>query len=144
MLSTGDAAYAALVSNPLGGSNSVNLGIPVSSANQALVKLANDTYGVSILLDTVMLTFEMTPAASGGVSFQYVFGSEEYPAYAPPNSGKYVVPTVPAILGSSLGDGPSCSLQGCYNSFYLNPLAVGSCRLWQSALQRRQICIVQH
>lgn len=38
------------------------------------------------LYDTAILEFDFTTTISGPIGFQYVFGSEEYPEYAPPPS----------------------------------------------------------
>lgn len=35
------------------------------------------------LKDAVLLSFDITPTVSGPLAFQYVFGSEEYPFFAP-------------------------------------------------------------
>jgi hypothetical protein len=35
------------------------------------------------LVDPVALEFDLTPAVSGPLVFSYVFGSDEYPEYAP-------------------------------------------------------------
>lgn len=76
---------------------SVSLGIPLSSADPDLQALGQSTYSNTNLFDTVALTFDITPSASGNISFHYVFGSEEYPQFAP--GGPQAGSTGPILLG---------------------------------------------
>eukprot|EP00878_Enallax_costatus_P023680 GHUV01025211.1.p1 GENE.GHUV01025211.1~~GHUV01025211.1.p1 ORF type:complete len:215 (+),score=46.66 GHUV01025211.1:533-1177(+) len=87
VLCNGDAVLASKVRNA--GAElrqDVDLSIPASSADPDLLALAKAAYGSTSLYDSVSLTFDITAAASGAVFFQYVFGSEEYPQYAPGGS----------------------------------------------------------
>ena len=68
VLSTGNASLAALDVNTLPSSSTSN-GQPGTS-------LINGT-----TFDAAILSFTLTPLASGNLSFTYVFASEEYPEY---------------------------------------------------------------
>eukprot|EP00877_Chromochloris_zofingiensis_P006711 jgi/Chrzof1/2293/Cz11g09330.t1 len=46
-------------------------------------------YGTMVLKDTAILEFDFVPLVTGSFSFKYVFGSDEFPEYAPPTSSSY-------------------------------------------------------
>eukprot|EP00877_Chromochloris_zofingiensis_P006717 jgi/Chrzof1/2299/Cz11g10050.t1 len=85
IMSTGNAQYGVDYVNANTNSQSRNSGS--TSADTELQALAASMgYGSMALYDTAVLEFDITPTVTGGVSFQYVFGSEEYPENAPPTS----------------------------------------------------------
>jgi hypothetical protein len=53
------------------------------STDPDLVTLSEAAGYVQELKDAVLLSFDVTPTVSGPLAFQYVFGSEEYPVFAP-------------------------------------------------------------
>lgn len=55
----------------------------ITQPDDDLLHVSNVTYPNKSLFDTVKLVFDITPSVSGPLYFQYVFGSEEYPNYAP-------------------------------------------------------------
>lgn len=84
VLSSGNAVVGSQVTNT--GNSNVQIGTTVEDSDlQSISTCASCLYPNKHLLDTVSLTFDITPGATGAVSFQYVFGSEEYPEYAPRN-----------------------------------------------------------
>jgi hypothetical protein len=82
VLSNGNARIGAITSNTSPTrTQSQGTGPATDPDLQALSTAAG--YGSQTLFDQVLLTFDMTPTASGNLAFQYVFGSEEYPDFAP-------------------------------------------------------------
>lgn len=81
MLSNGDARIGAITSNTaLQRTQAQGTGIGSDPDLQALSTAAGYSQA---LYDEVLLQFDVTPTASGNLAFQYVFGSEEYPDFAP-------------------------------------------------------------
>uniref|UniRef100_A0A383W8B1 Peptidase M11 gametolysin domain-containing protein n=1 Tax=Tetradesmus obliquus TaxID=3088 RepID=A0A383W8B1_TETOB len=81
VLSNGDARIGAITSNTaLQRTQAQGTGIGSDPDLQALSTAAGYSQA---LYDEVLLQFDVTPTASGNLAFQYVFGSEEYPDFAP-------------------------------------------------------------
>ena len=88
-LSNGDSSAGAITSNTAagygwgtGGNNQVSRGPVTSDANLSAAASASGYPGLK-LLDIANLEFDITPTVTGPLAFRYVFGSEEYPKYAP-------------------------------------------------------------
>jgi hypothetical protein len=82
VLSNGNARIGAITSNTSPTRTQAQGTGPATDPDlQALSTAAG--YGSQALFDQVLLTFDITPTASGNLAFQYVFGSEEYPDFAP-------------------------------------------------------------
>lgn len=81
MLSNGNARSAARVTNSATTTAGTQWGILIEDSD--LRREANITYPGARLFDTIKLVFDITPTVSGPLQFQYVFGSEEYPDFAP-------------------------------------------------------------
>lgn len=80
MLSNGDASIGAATSNKYDQKTTDQGTLSSDPDLQALSAAAGYSQA---LYDQVLLTFDITPAASGPLAFQYIFGSEEYPDSAP-------------------------------------------------------------
>lgn len=80
VLSNGDARFGTLITNSANDKGAEQGTIGADTDMQAASFAAG--YNQS-LLDQVLLTFDITPTVSGNLAFQYVFGSEEYPEFAP-------------------------------------------------------------
>eukprot|EP00879_Flechtneria_rotunda_P029890 GHRR01032354.1.p1 GENE.GHRR01032354.1~~GHRR01032354.1.p1 ORF type:complete len:300 (+),score=55.85 GHRR01032354.1:428-1327(+) len=83
VLSNGQGKIATYVSNTLNSSLKLSAAAMTDADLQAV---SQKTYSQN-LFDIITLTFDITPTVSGPVYFQYVFGSEEYPEYAPKVGG---------------------------------------------------------
>lgn len=88
MLSNGDARISTTTSNTAE-QKTLNQGSGASS-DADLADLSAAAGYSQALYDAVLLTFDITPTVSGLLAFQYVFGSEEYPDFAPSPGGTYV------------------------------------------------------
>jgi hypothetical protein len=89
VLSNGDARIGTYINNTqpgfgwgTGGNNLVSRG-PVTSDTHLSAAATASGYAGLKLLDIAILEFDITPTISGPLAFKYVFGSEEYPKYAP-------------------------------------------------------------
>eukprot|EP00878_Enallax_costatus_P023564 GHUV01025065.1.p1 GENE.GHUV01025065.1~~GHUV01025065.1.p1 ORF type:complete len:423 (+),score=66.03 GHUV01025065.1:176-1444(+) len=80
VLSNGDARFGTLITNSANDKGAAQGSTSTDPDMQAASAAAG--YQQS-LLDQVLLTFDVTPSVSGNLAFQYVFGSEEYPEFAP-------------------------------------------------------------
>jgi hypothetical protein len=81
VLSNGDARIGAITSNTAAARTQAQ-GTGESS-DPDLQELSAAAGYSQTLFDEVLLTFDITPTISGPLAFQYVFGSEEYPDFAP-------------------------------------------------------------
>lgn len=79
IVTNGNAVVAVDTYNK-GTSNTKLTGCPVDADVTAVSKALYPTPSV---FDPVTLSFDVVPQATGNATFQYVFGSEEYPEYAP-------------------------------------------------------------
>jgi hypothetical protein len=70
------------------------------STDEDLVALSEAAGYHQELKDAVLLSFDITPTVSGPLAFQYVFGSEEYPMFAP-SPGEGALWQLPRKLHSS-------------------------------------------
>jgi hypothetical protein len=89
VLSTGNATQGAVTSNSKAINCSTQQYGDQTSQQPAInadLQATSDAGYSQKLFDQVTLQFDVTPTNSGPVSFQYVFGSEEYPYYAPSTS----------------------------------------------------------
>lgn len=82
VLSTGDASYAALLTNSVD-DDGFGRATGVISTDPDMNAASTAAGYTQNLLDQVLLTFDLTPTISGNLAFQYVFGSEEYPEFVP-------------------------------------------------------------
>ncbi|KAF6257103.1 hypothetical protein COO60DRAFT_1461341 [Scenedesmus sp. NREL 46B-D3] len=81
VLSNGNARIGAITSNTaLQKTQAQGTGASSDPDMQALSTAAGYSQA---LYDQVLLMFDVTPTVSGPLAFQYVFGSEEYPDFAP-------------------------------------------------------------
>lgn len=84
-MSTGNAVLGTTSTNANVGSSTQLNG--TESMDPELKGLATQMgYGTMVLKDTAILEFDFVPLVTGSFSFKYVFGSDEFPEYAPPTS----------------------------------------------------------
>lgn len=88
ILSTGNARAGSVTANNVQGVYSAkqygtNTTLQPAPSPDLQASSKASGYGSQSLFDQVTLQFDITPTNSGPVSFQYVFGSEEYPFFAP-------------------------------------------------------------
>lgn len=79
VLSNGDATAAAAISNT--GNSDHGFGYTGQDADMEIISAA--AWKNQVLRDTLDLSFDVTSWGTGHVYFQYVFGSDEYPEWAP-------------------------------------------------------------
>jgi len=83
VLSTGDAGIAATTSNTAA-QKTLQQHPGVADVIEPDLQAQSTSAGYSQSLhDQVTLQFDVTPTTSGPLAFQYIFGSEEYPDFAP-------------------------------------------------------------
>eukprot|EP00877_Chromochloris_zofingiensis_P010772 jgi/Chrzof1/5949/Cz16g21190.t1 len=88
ILSTGNASFGTTPSNTNGGNSKQNNATQSLDPDLTVISSQAGYPGMK-LYDTAILEFDFTTTISGPIGFQYVFGSEEYPEYAPPPNTSY-------------------------------------------------------
>lgn len=108
MLSNGDARIATTTSNTAA---QKTLAQGTVSSDPDLQALSTAAGYSQALKDEVLLTFDITPTVSGPLAFQYVWGSEEYPDFAP-SPGEWSLPSH-CSSRARLVDVSVNAMQGC-------------------------------